>query len=387
MPTEKEALEELEKDTVDTSSWQVDDLKEAERAFRRAEGMLSGVAVPQVDGTLRGWHVTDEPDKVVDLLRTKGDFYARKGDLCGGLYVSAVPHYWEGRSRKKWDFLPKMSREARAKLYLAIEDRLAEEQNARYITDGEYNRAMADMAMARSKDFWQILDIVANQPYNVDIIGIAERLGLAAAFKPPHIPVDFVGRYLEFNTSRAIEANEFLLALKHGSTAGLTRTDLCDMLMGYGWNGVYTKSSMGTNPELVIWSGESIVTFGDYVAQEDAELSGTHSRDFTMSDPTERFVATVKADGHSASITDATLKYVFKDLLVGDLLELRTALVRLIDGERSFKQGKFHADPMYGDRLIDLRDSKRPVSFMGMTEPQVAGLRDLVNKTLEAILG
>ncbi len=387
MPTEQEALEALEKDTVDTSSWTVDDQKEAQYAFQRAESMTYGVAVPQVDGTLRGWHVTDEPDKVIDLLRSKGDFYAREGDLCGGLYVSAVPGYWEGRSRKKWDFLPKMSKEKRKKLYLLIEDRLTEEINTGYITRDEYERAMRDMALAKRQDFWQILDIVANQPFNVDIIKIAERNGLAEAFRPPHIQVDFVGRYLEFNTQRAIEANEFLLALKHGTTEGLSRKDLCDMLKGYGWDGVYTKSSMGTNPELVIWSGDKVVAFGDYAQEEGSELSGTYSRDFTLTDPSGRFVATIRADGQSAKIMETKVGYEFQDLEVDDLLELRQAATRMIDGQKYFTQGRFKADPIFGSlRLIDLSEKGRTISFMGITPEQVRGLRDLINKTLEAML-
>jgi len=129
MPSERELLEALDRDTVDTSRWMVDDVKEAKYQMERAENKIYGLAVPQVDGTLKAWHVTDEPEKVIKLLKTKGDFYAREGDLCGGLYVSAVPHFWEGRSERKWDFLPKMTREERFVLYDAISKRLIEQGN------------------------------------------------------------------------------------------------------------------------------------------------------------------------------------------------------------------------------------------------------------------
>lgn len=305
MPSEKQALEALEKDTVDTSTWTVDDPREAKNAMDRAESKVRSVAVPQPDGTLRGWHVTDDPEKVVKLLKTQGDFYAREGDLCGGLYVSAVPHYWEGRSQKKWDFLPKMAKEARARLYDAVHERLREEVSSGYITRSEYKRAFDDIAMAKEKDFWQILDIVANQPFNVDIIGISERLGLAMAFKPPHIPVDFTGRYLEFNTERAIQANEALLLLKHGSLDGLSRLDLCNMLKGYGWDGVYTKAGMGTNPELVIWSGDKIIAFGDWSRDFGAQMSGPSK---PISIHGERFDASISPNRMRADIVDKVVK-------------------------------------------------------------------------------
>jgi len=386
MPSERQLLEALDKDTVDTSRWTTDNSRESKRQMELAGSKMYGIAIPQVDGTLRAWHVTDDPEKVIDLLKTKGDFYARAGDLCGGLYVSAVPHYWEGRSQKKWDFLPKMSKESRFKLYEAIHERLLEEIKTGYITRSEFERASQDMDMAKQQDFWQILDIVANQPFNIDIPRLAEKLGLAVPFKPPYIQVDFVGRYLEFNTSRAIEANEALLLLKHGSVEGLSRLDLCNMLKEYGWDGVYTKASMGTSPELVIWNGDRVMAFGDYIPGSGSELSGIYSRDFTMTDPTGRFVVTIKADGQSSSIKDSNLQYEFKNLRVDDLLELRTAVRRLIDGEKAFTQGRFKADPIHGDRLIDLKETAKTISFMGMTSEQLSGLRDLINKTLEAML-
>lgn len=386
MPSEKKLLEALDRDTVDSSRWTTPNAKDNKYYMELAENKLYGVAVPQENGILRAWHVTDDPEKVVDLLKAKGDFYAREGDLCGGLYVSSVPHFWEGRSQKKWDFLPQMSREARFQLYDAISEKLVEQGQTGYITKSEFDRALRTMELTKESDRWQILEIVANQPYNINIPKMVEALQLATPFKPPYIQVDFVGRYLEFNTQRAIEANEELLRLRHGSTEGLTRLDLCNMLKDYGWDGVYTKAGMGTNPELVIWNGDRVMAFGDYIPGNGAQLSGTHSRDFTMADPTGRFVATIKADGQSSSIEDSRLKYAFKNLLVDDLLELTTAVKRLIDGEKTFTQGRFKADPMHGDRLIDLKETKKTISFMGMTSEELAGLRDLINKMLEAML-
>jgi hypothetical protein len=375
MPSEKQLLAILEKDTVDTRSWMVDDLKEAKHQMERAEGRLYSLAIPQADGTLRAWHVTDDPKKVIDLLRDKGDFYARQGDLCGGLYVSGVPHFWEGRSNKKWDFLPKLSREARGTLYQSIYDRLADQYTSGYITPSEFENAEGVMAQAMTTDYWQVLDIVANQPFNIDIPKMAEELAIATPFQPHQVPVDFVGRYLEFNTKSAIEANEALLLLRHGSLEGLTRLDLCNMLKSYGWDGVFTKASMGTNPELVIWSGDKIVAFGNYATG--AQLSGP-----VVTDPEgSRFEGEKDPFTNRDLIIDRYTGMVLTRLGIPDLLELKQVIDRIKAGEVKFTVGRFEANPMFNrPRIIDLRSDTRESLqyldpfFLGQLEGLVAKL-------------
>jgi hypothetical protein len=335
MPSEKQLLESLEKDTVDTSSWMTGDLKEAKFQMERAEGRLYSLAVPQADGTLRAWHVTDDPQKVVDLLRDKGDFYAREGDLCGGLYVSAVPHFWEGRSNKKWDFLGKLSREARGALYQSIYDRLVDQINSRYITPSEFERAEGVIAQAMTSDYWQVLVVVANQPFNIDIPRMAKELSLATPFEPHRVPVDFIGRYLEFNTERAVKANEALLLQRHGSMEGLTRLDLCNMLKSYGWDGVFTKASMGTNPELVIWSGDKIVTFGDWT-QSSSEMSGARSP-FVIVDPDlPRFQAWVSGNRTIADVEDTARKSRLMILKIEDVQQLKGLIEGVLNWTEKF---------------------------------------------------
>lgn len=331
MPSEKKLLEALDRDTVDTSRWMTDNAKDNKYYMELAENKAYGVAVPQENGILRAWHVTDEPEKVVELLKSKGDFYAREGDLCGGLYVSSVPHFWEGRSERKWDFLPKMSREARFQLYDAISERLMEQGKTGYITKSEFERALQSMELARQGDRWQILEIVANQPYNINIPKMAESLGLAKPFKPPYIQVDFVGRYLEFNTQRAIEANEALLLLKYGSTEGLTRLDLCNMLKEYGWDGVYTKAGMGTNPELVIWNGDRIVAFGDYIPK--AGLSGPGIQPIVLFDPIEnpRFEGQISHSRKVANIVDNETQAILSVLTKEKITHLRALVQAMSD--------------------------------------------------------
>lgn len=380
MPSEKQLLAILDKDTVDTSSWMVDDPKEAKYQMERAEGRLDSLAVPQVDGTLRASHVTDDPQKVINLLRDKGDFYARQGDLCGGLYVSTVPHFWEGRSQKKWDFLPNMSREDRGILYRAIYDQLVDKFQSGYITQREFESAERDMAQAMTTDYWQILDIVANQPFNVNIPRMAKDLGLATPFEPHRIRVDFVGRYLEFNTSRAIEANETLLKLRHGKLEGLNRLDLCNMLKSYGWDGVFTKASMGTNPELVIWSGDKIVAFGDYTTG--ATLSGP-----IVTDPEgSRFEGEKDPFTNRDLIIDRYTGMVLTRLGIPDLIELKKVIDRIKAGDVKFTIGRFEANPMFNKpRIIDLHsDTRESLQYL---DPFFLGqLEGLVSKLLALAL-
>ena len=344
MPSEKKLLEALDKDTVDTSSWTTENAKDNKYFLEVAEGKLYGLAVPQENGTLRAWHVTDDPDKVVELLRKKGDFYAREGDLCGGLYVSAVPPFWEGRSQKKWAFLPKLSKEARGKLYLAIHEKLVDQINSQYITPNEFENAERVMAQAMTSDFWQVLDIVANQPFNINIPQMAKDLKIAMPFEPHRVPVDFVGRYLEFNTSRAIEAYKELLHLRHGSMEGLTRTDLCDMLKNYGWDGVYTKAGMGTNPELVIWNGDRVMAFGDW-EQPSSEMSGGGTRPLVIVDPDlPRFEAWVSDTRRLADVEDTERNSRLMLLNVYDVTQLKQLLEGVLAGNSRFEDPRGKPD-------------------------------------------
>jgi len=312
MASEEKLLEELEKDTVDTTRWRVDDEKEAQEAFEIAEYKTrGGVAIPQVDGTLRAWHVTDEPGKVIDLLKGLMEFYPREGDLCSGLYVSASPAYWRGRSERRWNFLKEMTREQRSLLYQAVYDRLAEQARTHYITENEWGNAQRIMAQAMTDDYWPVLGIVADQPFNVNIQKLAKELGLATPFEPHEVPVDFEGRYLEFNTTRAINAYKELLKKRYGTLENVSRTDLCDMLESYGWDGIYTQSGFGTNPELVIWNPKRIIRFGDWERPIfSTSLSGRRER-LVLWDPDSRFEGHISINRQLADIIDLRTGNVF----------------------------------------------------------------------------
>lgn len=301
MASEKKLLEELEKDTVDTSRWMAEDKAEAEEAFEIAKYRTQGgVAVPQVDGTLRAWHVTDDPSKVVEILEGKVEFHPREGDLCSGLYVSASPQYWRGRSQRRWDFMNTLSPEGLEALISAVAERVEEEKSSRYITESEYQNAIR--ILEQSKGYWQVLTLLADQPYNVNIQKIAKERGIADPLPPIEVLVDFTGRYLEFNTKRAIDAYMELLKKRYKTTKGVTRADLCDMLQEHGWDGIFTQSGFGTNPELVIWNPERIIAFGAW-QRPGTEMSGPPER-MVIWDPESRFEGRISINRKLADVID-----------------------------------------------------------------------------------
>lgn len=381
MPSEKELLKILAKESVDSSSWAQGDPKVAEDALYLAESRMRGAAIPQVDGTIRSFHVTDAPDPVVDILEGKADFYERKGDLCGGLYVSSEPTFWEGRSERKWDFMQQLPPESMQKLIDAIKEKVKGFWQSRYITPNEYTVATQHLEMAR-QGYWQVLSIVANQPYNVDIPDLARRLNLAKPFEPFHVPVDFVGRYLEFNTKAAIDAYTELLRKKHKNIEGLTRTDLCDLLRGYGWDGVFTKAGFGTNPELVIWNKDKILTFGDWTRPAGATL-GANAGDLTwLIDPLgdSRFEAAVNKGTARGIMFDKLLKERFDFVSKQDLIDIGQILMEIGAGDPVQSIGRFESRLLYNSPQIS--DNFNDKHFRGLKPKDLDDLEHLVERML-----
>lgn len=385
MPSEKELLKILEKESVDSGSWAQEDPKAAEDALYLAESRMRGAAIPQIDGTIRSFHVTDNPAPVVEILEGKADFYERKGDLCGGLYVSSEPNFWEGRSERKWDFMQQLPPESMRTLIDAIAQKIDGFRESGYITPSEYEVAVRDLDQAR-KGYWQVLSIVANQPYNVNIPDLAKRLGIAKPFEPFHVPVDFVGRYLEFNTKAAIDAYMELLRKKFKTTEGLTRTDLCDLLRDYGFDGVFTKAGFGTNPELVIWNKGKILTFGDWTRETGATLGAALRQPIWFVDPfgESRFEGVVSPDRTRAMILDKLLKQSFDLMSRNDVLELRQILEAIGAGDPDQALWRFESRLLYGAPQIT--DSNHVKHFRGLRPQDLDQLEKLVEKVLEVMV-
>jgi hypothetical protein len=83
---------------------------------------LGGAALMTSECDLRGWHVTDDPAKLIEAIESGNIVKEEKAfqELGPGLYISAVPHVWTGRSTKKWAFLSKLDKSERRTLALAL---------------------------------------------------------------------------------------------------------------------------------------------------------------------------------------------------------------------------------------------------------------------------
>lgn len=381
MPTEKQLLKELEKDTIDSASWAQKDADAAERALYDAESRMRGAAVPQIDGTLRSFHVTDDPSQFIEILEGRAGMHERVGDLCTGLYVSTAPNFWESRSQKQWDFLKTLSPEGVKTLIEAIRKRVGDFVSSGYITRNEYENATRVIKEAE-EGYLPVLEIVANQPFNIDIPKLAKTLNIATPFEPIHVPVDFTGRYLEFNTRRAIDAYMELLRKKHGSAEGLTRKDLCDLLGSLGWDGVFTKAGFGTNPELVIWNTGKILAFGDWTRQTGATLGANPKDAIWLVDPLgeSRVEAVVNQDKSRAIIFDKLLKQRFDFVTKQDVMDLGLILLNIGAGEPVQSIGRFESRLLYN--IPQIRDTFNDRYFRGLKPKDLDDLEHLVEEML-----
>lgn len=384
MATEKQLLKELEKDTVDSASWAQKDANAAEQALYDAESRMRGAAAPQIDGTLRSFHVTDDPARFIDVLEGRAGMHERAGDLCTGLYVSTAPNFWESRSQKQWDFLKTLSPDSVRTLIQAIRERVGDFVRSGYITRNEYENATRVLEQAEG-GYLPVLDIVANQPFNINIPDLAKALKIATPFEPIHVPVDFTGRYLEFNTRRAIDAYMELLRKMHGSAEGLTRKDLCDLLKNLGWDGVFTKAGFGTNPELVIWNTDKILTFGDWTRHARTTL-GANPKDATwLVDPMgeSRVEAVINQDKTRAIIFDKLLKERFDFVNKQDVMDLGLILLNIGAGEPIQSIGRFESRLLYN--MPQIRDTFNDRYFRGLKPKDLDDLEHLVEEMLSEL--
>jgi len=275
----KELVAGLEKKTVDTSAFAADSY-----AMDLAESRLACVAVPflvpSAAGVVAGLdaiHLTDDPGPVLSVVREGRDLQEARpyGDICGGLYVSACPDFWAGRSRRKWDFMNALPPESHERMRQSLETEIEEQRRTGYITASERENALGILKQWRDTGYWQVATILAGQPYNINLQDLARELGVAEPTRPIHVPVRFFGRYLEVMERAVWKAAAEIARRTFGiSDQMMTQQDLCAALRRHGWDGAFTRAGMSTNPELVVWSTDKILMFGDWARPTGAELAG-----------------------------------------------------------------------------------------------------------------
>ena len=207
---------------------------------------LGGAALLTSECDLRGWHITDDPAKLVDAIESGHIVKEEKSyqELGPGLYISAVPHVWTGRSTKKWAFLSKLTKSERRELALALVETIVEDRQQRRISQSEAERGVRD-AERYVDDPEQYIVYLASAPYGYPFWrrDYLEGIGLAQHSRTPvMVEIRATGRFVELG--RNLAGKEW---------RSLSRR----------FDGAYQKTSMGTTAQTVIWNPAAITFVGD----------------------------------------------------------------------------------------------------------------------------
>jgi hypothetical protein len=312
-------LEDLERHTADTAKGDLE--------FNDHRLMM--LADVQEDGTLFAWHVTDDPELVKGILRARGDLAGRHPlypSICRGLYVSLAPDYWaRAVSRRQWDFLQTLTPEDKKRLVEAVFADLAHKGARNYITRPEHEAAMSAVDLFASQGNVGALLLVTDQPFNVNVPRIAKEIGVADPFRPQQVEVVFVGRYIDWASGFRLIRE--LASLVHDVPEDrVTNEQMCDALRRHGWDGSFTKASMGAEQELVIWNAAEILRFGDWFQEGlPRPAMGDAAEPAWM--PGMRFEAEISADRKLFEIVDREHGVRFASLDRGAVREI----ARLVD--------------------------------------------------------
>ena len=199
------------------------------------------------EGELYGYHVTSNPDKIMDAFKgpkklTATYGFARHNELGPGLYISAVPHFWMGRAPNKFDFLKDLEPTQKQILANAILKSPAMTQKS-YLSDGEKAGLQRDVQEFLNGN-WQSIISLSGQPYNIRFWEpqFLEPLGIEQTKQPTQILIHLKGKFvnLESHTGHVARWGQFIRA---------------------GYDGGFTKSGFSSNPELVVWRKEAITRF------------------------------------------------------------------------------------------------------------------------------
>lgn len=208
---------------------------------------LGGVGIVY-DGALQTYHVTDHPEKLIASLKRHANVvsaYGPKGkhaELGPGLYMSGVPEFWMSRAHGKWSFLDTLPQGKTNRLVDALAERIDDDRDKGRLTMSETLRADRTLAGVRSGSYGaSALLELAQQPYGIGFWrpSFLAPLGIEPGRPPSIVELSVVGTFAELNYS--------FLAPK-----------LLRVLRRSGLQGAFTRMSMGTNAELVLWDSRAV---------------------------------------------------------------------------------------------------------------------------------
>ncbi len=195
------------------------------------------------------YHVTDDPERVADRLRSclpiaSGRDVGKYGDLGPGLYCSNAPQVWMGRSRRKWDFLARLTPAQKTRLEDYLEAQVEDEAHRGYISEREREYAVRTIGYVRDgRNPADALVVVAEQPYNVRFAEpkVLEPLGIQPGAQPTVVEVKVRGRFAEVE--------------------GHPSWDVVDALRRAGLHGAFHVGGWTGSPQLVTWDDAAVREF------------------------------------------------------------------------------------------------------------------------------
>lgn len=205
-----------------------------------------GKAACEDDGVIVAWHVTDEPQKIVAMLRKRTNFlkaYGSKGqtsELGPGFYVSCIPDFWASRSTKKWAFLKTLGEIQKAKILQALKDEVALQAARARLSKTEVGFAERLFKQSEAENDLDTLVMLASQPYGIAWHRDSWLSAVGVRNEPPSaVKVIVRGSFAELGASRP-----------SASTLRAVRKQ--------GLDGVFTKGSMSSNAEMCVFHGRSL---------------------------------------------------------------------------------------------------------------------------------
>jgi len=204
---------------------------------------------------LVGIHVTDDPHKVAEVLKSGkdigysyGEGEQRMEELGPGLYMSATPQLWMGRSPGKYDFAKRLTPDQKKRLGDAILRHPNMEGG--YLTSFEKGYVQRDVEAFLANDTPEAIHHIvglAAQPYNIRFWEpeFLEPLGIRPGSQPEQVEVRAKGKFVDLS--------------KHESDH-----DMIQAMKQKGFDGAFAKLGMISIAQCCIWKTRSITKFGEY---------------------------------------------------------------------------------------------------------------------------
>lgn len=210
-----------------------------------------GNAAGAREGHIIGWHVTDQPQKVAEVLlsgkkltASYGPGRGRGNEMGPGLYISGVPRMWMNRSIDKWEFMDRLPPDEKQKLAAAI----VKESGSRSLADFEratVERDVKSFLAAPGTEGKNFIIGLSSLPYAIRFWepDFLEPLGIQASNKPPEqVEVIAKGRFVDLSDQRIGGLQSWRPYLMQG----------------------FDRAFLKPSFEVVIWRNEAILKFGDY---------------------------------------------------------------------------------------------------------------------------